>query len=261
MTIETQPTIKPGDPSFGPPKPDQASRERRGFSADAVLPRLIAPVVLAGILLVFSFLSPVFFSGSNLLGVLNQAAILALVATGMTVVVRAGGIDLSVGVALDLTALAAAAAIADGYRPWVALIVGLAFGLTVGLVNAALIVLLHIPSFIATLSVWFIGTSVQQLLTGGGAPIYLRKSQVPEGFALWGNGVVFGLPIPLVLAVLAAGVVYLGLDRTRWGRELTVAGEQRAASRIAGIRVSWLTVSAYLLGAAMAALGDRKSVV
>lgn len=255
MTIDTRQPVDPAEdgaramPGSGNPAP----RER--FRADVVLPRLIAPVVLAGILLVFSVLSPVFFSTDNLLGVLNQAAILALVAIGMTVVVRAGGIDLSIGVALDLAALAAAAAIADGYRPWVALIVGLAFGLTVGLVNAALIVLLHIPSFMATLSVWFIGTSVQQLLTGGGAPIYLQKSQVPEGFALWGNGTVLGLPIPLVLAVVAAGAVYLGLDRTRWGRELTVTGEQRTASRISGKRVSRLAVSAYVLGAALAALG------
>ncbi|MBG6182439.1 ribose transport system permease protein [Arthrobacter sp. CAN_A214] len=220
-----------------------------------VLPRLIAPVVLAGILIFFSALSPVFLSGENLMGVLNQAAILALVAIGMTVVVRAGGIDLSIGVALDLAALGAAAAIAGAYRPWVALTVGLAFGLAVGLVNAFLIVVLRIPSFMATLSVWFIGTSVQQLLTGGGAPIYLQKSQVPEGFVLWGNGAVLGIPIPLVLAVLVGAVVYLGLDKTRWGRELTVTGEQRTASRISGKRVSWLAMSAYLFGAGMAALG------
>ncbi|WP_104181864.1 ABC transporter permease [Arthrobacter sp. B0490] len=263
MTTDTQHTTNPRDdnsPDTSPgsrttPPTSRISGEPRRFRADVVLPRLIAPVVLAGILLAFSALSPVFFSSDNLLGVLNQAAILALVAIGMTVVVRAGGIDLSIGVALDLAALAAAAAIAGGYRPWVALTIGLAFGLTVGLVNAALIVLLRIPSFMATLSVWFIGTSVQQLLTGGGAPIYLQKSQVPDGFALWGNGAVLGIPIPLVFAVLVAAVVYLGLDRTRWGRELTATGEQRTASRISGKRVSWLAVSAYLLGAALAALG------
>ncbi|NKX49581.1 ABC transporter permease, partial [Arthrobacter deserti] len=129
----------------------------------AILPRLIAPLVFAAIMLAFTLLTPAFLTGDNLLAVLNQTAILALVAAGMTVVVRSGGIDLSVGVPLDLAALAAAAAIADHYVAWVAVAAGLAFGLAVGLVNAFLIVVLRIPPFLATLSVWFIGTSVQQL--------------------------------------------------------------------------------------------------
>ncbi|NKX54465.1 ABC transporter permease [Arthrobacter mobilis] len=235
-----------------------ATRNRPGLRpaprAADILPRLIAPLVLAAIMLAFSVLTPTFLTGDNLLAVLNQTAILALVAAGMTVVVRSGGIDLSVGVALDLAALAAAAAIAERYVPWVAVVVGLAFGLAVGLVNAFLIVVLRIPPFLATLSVWFIGTSVQQLLTGGGAPIYLVRSQVPEGFALWGNGYLLGVPFPVVAAVLVAGVVYLALDGTRWGRELTVTGEQPGASRISGKRVGALGASAYVLAAGVAAL-------
>jgi ribose transport system permease protein len=222
--------------------------------ATAALPRLIAPLVLAAIMLAFTVLTPTFLTADNLLAVLNQTAILALVAAGMTVVVRGGGIDLSIGVALDLAALAAAAAIADHYVPWVAVTVGLAFGLAVGLVNAFLVVVLRIPPFLATLSVWFIGTSVQQLLTGGGAPVYLVRSQVPEAFALWGNGNLLGIPLPVVAAVLVAGAVYLALDGTRWGRELTVTGEQPSASRISGKRVGALGASAYILAAGVAAL-------
>src|SRR4029453_10810048 len=176
-----------------PPPPTSLALRKKRPSIE--LPRLIAPLVLASIMLAFTLLTPTFLAADNLLGVLNQSAILALVASGMTVVVRAGGIDLSIGVALDLAALAAAAAIADHYVPWVAVAAGLAFGLSTGLVNALLIVALPIPPFLATLSVWFIGTSVQQLLTGGGAPGYLVRSQVPEGFALWGNGQLLGIPL------------------------------------------------------------------
>jgi ribose transport system permease protein len=215
---------------------------------------MIAPLVLAVIMLTFTLLTPTFLTGGNLLAVLNQTALLALVAAGMTVVVRGGGIDLSVGVALDLAALAAAAAVADGYVAWVAVVVGLAFGLAVGLVNAFLIVALHIPPFLATLSVWFIGTSVQQLLTVGGAPIYLVRSRVPEGFALWGNGYLLGIPLPVVAAVLVAGVAYLALDGSRWGRDLTVTGEQPSAARISGKRVGALGASAYVLAAGVAGL-------
>lgn len=216
--------------------------------------RLIAPVVLAAIMLTFTVLSPAFLTADNLLAVLNQTAILALVAAGMTVVVRAGGIDLSVGVALDLAALAAAGAIADHWVPWVAVTAGLAFGLTVGAVNAFLIVVLRIRPFLATLSVWFIGTSMQQLLTDGGAPIYLVRSRVPDGFALWGNGYLLGIPLPVLGAILAAGVIAVALDRSRWGRELTVSGEQPRAARITGKRVGALGASAYVLAAGVAAV-------
>ncbi|QTG82112.1 ABC transporter permease [Arthrobacter crystallopoietes] len=233
----------------------EGSKNYDGAAARAsqVLPRLIAPVALAGILLTFSLLSPNFLVPGNLLSVLSQMAILALVAVGLTVVVRAGGIDLSIGVALDLAALGAAALIADGYRAWVAIAVGLFFGLLVGAVNAALIVGLKIPPFLATLSVWFIGTSVQQLLTGGGAPIYLSTPRVPIEFALLGRGYVLDLDGVVLTVAIVAVVVAVLLGLTRWGRAVTLAGEQPTAARISGLRVNRLSVSAYLLCSLVAA--------
>ncbi|GAA1867187.1 ABC transporter permease [Paeniglutamicibacter psychrophenolicus] len=244
MTITQEPRIDVPAPRSSPPVPTTASVPGR---LRAVAPRLIAPVALAAILLGFGLLSPVFLSVGNLAGVLGQMAILALVATGLTIVVRAGGIDLSIGVAVDLAALGAAALIADGYRAWVAIVVGLLFGLLVGAVNAALIVGLRIPPFLATLSVWFIGTSVQQLLTGGGAPIYLSKPRVPIEFALLGRGYLVDVDGVIVSAALVALVVGALLGATRWGRGVTVTGEQPTAARISGLRINRITASAYLL--------------
>ncbi|MFE4542410.1 hypothetical protein [Arthrobacter sp. NPDC056727] len=73
------------------------------------------------------------------------------------------------------------------------------------------------------------------------------RSRVPESFAVWGNGYLLGIPLPVVAAVLVAGVVYLGLDGSRWGRELTVTGEQPSAARISGKRVGALSASAYVV--------------
>lgn len=231
-----------------PPVPEQpAAPSRPRLHLGDIAPRLIAPVALAAILLGFGMLSPAFLTAGNLAGVLGQMAILALVAIGMTIVVRAGGIDLSIGVAVDLAALGSAALIADGYRAWVAIAVGLAFGLVVGAVNAALIVGLRIPPFLATLSVWFIGTSVQQLLTGGGAPIYLSKPRVPIEFALLGRGYLLDVDGVIISALVAALLIGALLGATRWGRGVTVTGEQPTAARISGLRINRLTVSAYLL--------------
>jgi ribose transport system permease protein len=229
-----------------------AQKQRR--SAAELASRLLAPLVLGTILLVFSLMSSNFLQTDNLLQVLNQSAILALAAAAMTIVVRAGGIDLSIGVSLDLGALAAAALIADGYVPGVALVGGVLFGLTVGLVNAFLIVVLRIRAFLATLSMWFIGTSLQQVLSGGGAPIYLPKSTVPDGFAVLGNGTVGGLPVPVLVAIIVVLVAWMALDRSRWGRVLTAAGEQPSATRIAGRLTGVSLAGAYVLASALAAL-------
>jgi len=208
---------------------------------------LIAPATLGLIVLTFSLLAPAFLTVGNLLGILGQVALLALVAVGLTVVVRAGGIDLSIGVALDLGALASAWLISDGYRAWVAVVGGLIFALAVGVVNAVLIVGLRIPAFLATLSVWFVGTSVQQLLTGGGAPIYLSAPRVPEGFAVIGRGYFLDIDAAVINAAVVAVALGLLLGITRFGRELTLTGEQPSAARISGLRITPLLVSAYLL--------------
>lgn len=251
--LQAPPTGLPPGPgtAAGTPRTRTTTAARR---AGALAPRLITPVALAGVLFVFGTMSPVFLTAGNLLGVLAQLSILGLVATGLTIAVRAGGIDLSIGVALDLSALAAAALIYDGYRAWVAIVAGLLFGLLVGAINAALIFLLRIPPFLATLSVWFIGTSVQQLLTGGGAPTYLSSRPVPEGFALLGHGwfldIIDGTILILVLVALGTGLL---LSATRWGRAVTMAGEQPTAAAIGGLRVRRLGASAYILCSLVAA--------
>lgn len=248
--VSTGPAARPGTPAV----PRTEALVSKGHRLAALVPRLLTPIALAAVLLVFGSMSPVFLTPDNLLGVLAQLTVLGIVATGLTIAVRAGGIDLSIGVALDLSALAAAALIYDGYRAWVAIVGGLLFGLIVGLVNAALIFLLRIPPFLATLSVWFIGTSVQQILTGGGAPIYLSSRPIPEGFALLGHGwfldVVDGTILLLVLVALGVGLV---LGATRWGRAVTMAGEQPSAASIGGLRVRGLGASAYILCSLVAA--------
>ncbi|WP_345471607.1 ABC transporter permease [Glutamicibacter ectropisis] len=242
QTLSAPPAPRPLTP------PAKGPRKRGTLQAS----RLVAPATLALILIVFSVLSPVFFSVGNLVGILGQVALLALVAIGLTLVVRAGGIDLSIGVALDLGALASAWLINDGYRAWVAVVGGLLFALAVGLVNALLIVILKIPAFLATLSVWFVGTSVQQLLTGGGAPIYLSAPLVPDGFAVIGRGYFLNIDAAIINAVTIAVLVALLLGITRYGRKLTVAGEQPSAAKISGLRVNALIASAYLLCAVIA---------
>jgi len=216
--------------------------------------QLLAPLSLAAIVVTFGVLSENFLTGSNLQVVLASSALLALAAVAMTVVVRAGGIDLSVGVAVDLGAYGAAALVAAGYVPWVAVVGGLLCALVVGAVNAVLVTVVGIRPFLATLAVWLIGSSAQQLLTGGGAPIYLSRGETPDGFRVLGNGQVLGFDVPVAAALVGALVVAAALGATVWGRVLTAAGDQPSATRIAGGAAGPTTASAYLLAALVAGL-------
>lgn len=234
--------------SHGTPTPE------RLFSLAAAAPRLLAPVALAVILIFFAILSPRFLTSENLLSVLNQNALLLLAAIAMTVVVRAGGIDLSIGVAIDIAALTVASLLADGYVLWYALLFGLLAGASVGALNAFLIVILGIRPFLATLSVWFIGAGVQQVATGGGSPIYLSGPRTPPGFAQIGAGNVLGIAIPVLIALVVLGLVWVILERSRWGRVLTAAGAQPTATRIAGRLTRTAIISAYIFAALIAAI-------
>ncbi|TLK51973.1 ABC transporter permease [Glutamicibacter sp. V16R2B1] len=236
QTLERVNAVDQGTPTFG-------GRTKASTWSPS---RLIAPAALGLILLTFSVLSPVFLTVGNLVGILGQVSLLAMVAVGLTVVVRAGGIDLSVGVSLDLGALASAWLIADGYRAWVAVVGGLLIALVVGVVNALLIVALRIPAFLATLSIWFVGTSAQQLLTGGGAPIYLSAPRVPEGFAVLGRGYFLGVDAAVINTAAVVLGVGLLIGITRYGRTLTLTGEQPSAARISGLRTAPLLSSAYV---------------
>jgi len=219
-----------------------------------VLQRGSVVIAFALVCLFFTLRSDAFATGGNIEQILSQGAVLALVAMAMTVVVRAGGIDLSVGVALDIGALVAVSLLEDRYVTWIAVPAGVLAGAVLGSINALLIVRARINPFLATLSMLFIGQSIQRVYTEGGEPIYLRPSLVPESFAAIGRDQLLGLPVQVWLAVVVAVAVYVFLERLRAGRELTAVGAREDAARVAGLRVRRLTALAYILSAATCAL-------
>ncbi len=197
-------------------------------------------VVLAfiGLVVAFSIASPTFFTSANLYNVLvNNVVILAIVAIGMTIVITAGGIDLSVGVSVDMASMVFIMLLAAGYGAVFGVAVGLCAAAAVGLLNAILITRLKISPFLATLGVLFIGQSVQQIATGGGQPIYL----VTGSFAAVFNGIVrtqvLGIPMPLIVLAVAIAAVYAALHHSVFGRYVRAFGAQPGVAWYSGIRV------------------------
>lgn len=193
----------------------------------ALLP-LTLPLVFVLIVGVFALQAPGFLSSGNLKSlVLNNFVLLAIVAIGMTYAVAAGGIDLSVGTALDFASFSFVVLLNGGHGWAFAATGALLAALLVGVVNAGLIAGLRISPFLATLGTLFIGTSAQQLLSDGGQPIYIAQGLKPELTGL----------TPL-LVVLGLALFYgLALARGRLGRELLAQGTQPLLAYYSGLSV------------------------
>ncbi|MCL2895126.1 ABC transporter permease [Brenneria tiliae] len=202
-------------------------------------------LILLAFLLFFALSSPVFLTFGNWGNLLQGSAVLLIVALAMTLVVTAGGIDLSVGVALDFGAAFALVALKVYQLPWqAAVLAALAGGALVGLLNAGLIIYCRIKPFLATLGTWFIGSSVERIYTDGGGPIAYRR-MAPEYHQL-AVGDLWGIPLPILIGLALLVSYYLFFERTIAGKRIHAIGLNAPAALIAGVNVRrtlfWLLI-------------------
>jgi ribose transport system permease protein len=183
----------------------------------------------------------VFISRDNLLNISSQWAPAGVMAAGLTFVLIAGGIDLSIGANFNLCAVVAAA-IGQHHDPGIAFLAALAVGTGIGLVNALIVTITGIDSFIATLGVSFALTSISQILTGNQAYYVERNDFLSLGAGSWHT-------IPYAGMVMFGTFVLLGLVLSRgvYGQKIYAVGGNREASRLAGLRVQTLYGSTFVL--------------
>jgi ribose transport system permease protein len=217
------------------------------------LSNVVAQLAAAGALLViFVFLclvSPVFLSFNNLFNIVAQTTVTAVIALGMTLVIITAGIDLSVGSTAALGGMTGTLVMAHVGWPLGALI-GTLVGGAVGLVNGLLITKAHLNPFIATLG-------SQSAIRG---LVYLSTNAVgvynlPPDFAILGNGSIFGIPVPLLVLVLLAGIMHVVLSLTRLGRHAYAIGSNEEAARLSGISITWTLIAIYVILGLLAGLG------
>jgi ribose transport system permease protein len=214
------------------------------------LVRAVTPAALILLFVIFAVASPTFRTPGNLLHILvNNFTLPAIVALGMTLVVSAGGIDLSVGVSADIAAMVSVTLMSLGHGLALSLVAGLAGALVVGVVDAMLVTVFGISPFLATLGVLFIGESVQQLATNGGTPIYLVSNFPAAGLDFLAHGTVLGLPLPLWIVAVAVLLVQVLLTRTPFGRHVRAIGAEPRVARYSGVPVQRATWLVYILSA------------
>ncbi|WP_333826523.1 ABC transporter permease [Pararhodobacter sp.] len=209
--------------------------------------------LFAGFVIFFTSWNPVFLQGQNMLNIVEGSAVLLILALGMTLIVATGGIDLSVGIAMDFGAAFAIVAMKEYDAGWLtAACVGVGGGALVGILNSVLIVGLRVSPFMATIGTFFIGSSVQRIFTNGGGPISHRS--MPEGFRNIAMGDLGGVPNEVIIAGALAIIYYVILERSIWGRRIHAMGMQRSAAVVAGIRVNRLLILSYIGVAATCAV-------
>lgn len=195
-------------------------------------------IAFVALIVFFSISAEGFLSLQNFINLtVNKVVLLAIIALGMTIVIASGGIDLSVGVSVDMSSMVFIMLLAAGFSGVLGIAGGLSAALCVGLLNAALINRLNINPFLATLGILFIGQSTQQLASRGGQPIYLTRAEFAPTFEAISRTDLLGIPTPVVVLMVCAFAVYLALHHGAFGRYVRALGAQLGVAWYSGVRV------------------------
>lgn len=211
---------------------------------------LIALLVL---ILVVSFLSPNFFTPDNLLNILRQTSVNAIIAVGMTLVILTAGIDLSVGSILALTGALAATMVAADLPVIIAIPAALLAGAALGGISGAIIAKGKVQAFIATLVTMTALRGFTMVFTDG-RPISTGFSVNSDAFAVLGTGYWLGIPVPIWIMALVFALAWYLLNHTRLGRYIYALGGNESATRLSGINVDRVKIAVYTLCGALSAL-------
>jgi ribose transport system permease protein len=211
-------------------------------------------VFIAAVLacLALSLMTDAFTSERNLFNVARNFAFVAIIAIGMTAVIASGGIDLSVGSNVVLSAMVISVAMSGGMGFWLSAGLALGAALLVGLLNGILIAYAGMPAFVVTLGSLSAARSLAMVLSDNKM---IWEFGPDHGRLLWiGGGSTFGLPHPLYVLCVLAVVMSLVFRWTRWGQHLFAIGGNENAAVLAGIPVRRLKVSIYMFSAMTAGL-------
>ena len=209
------------------------------------LPFLTLIILFVGL----SLATPHFLTQTNLASVVRQTAVINIMALGMTLIIIAGGIDLSVGAILAMGGLLGTMAMEKGMPIVAGIIVGVLAGAVSGLVNGLLTTQLRINPFIVTLGTLGIFRGLT-LIISNGLPVH----QIPPAFSFLGEGNVLGVPFVLWILVVAAVLIHVILEHTRMGRYAFAIGSNPDAAYYAGIPVRFHTTAVYAIGGMLTGL-------
>ena len=214
-----------------------------------MMQRLLPFLSLIVLFAALAVASPHFLTQTNLASVVRQTAVINTMSLGMTVIIIAGGIDLSVGAMLAMSGVLGTMAMVSGMPVGAGVLIGVLAGLFWGAVNGFLTTRLRIAPFIVTLGTLGIIRGLTLIITSG-----LPVHGVPQHFAFLGAGNLLGVPFVLWVVLACALAMHVILEHTRLGRYAFAIGSNPEAAVYAGVPVAFNTTAIYALGGLLTGL-------
>jgi ribose transport system permease protein len=219
------------------------TRERLGD----IIAQMTAVAALIVAFIFLSFASPVFLTTDNLINIIEQNAVTATIALGMTFVIITAGIDLSVGSTAAMTGVLGVELIARGMDWPLAMLIAIIAGGIVGLGNGLLISFVKLNPFIATLGMMTVVRGLTDVYTNAVVVVGPASVLGPNNFGVIGLGKVAGIPVALMILVVLSVLAHFLLSRTRLGRYTYAIGSNQEAARLSGIPVKKYLLMVYVI--------------
>ena len=239
--LKTTDPVQVGNQTIAKPESAPTSRSRRLFN---VLGPFLGLILVVGLFSLSPTVRPYFLTGPNLKIILTQTVIVAMGALGMTLIIVSGGIDLSVGSVVALTSVAGALVLVKGCGPWVVVLLSIAVGAGIGLLNGLVIGGLRMMPFIVTLGMMGIARGAAKWLSGN-QTISAPDSPINGIMDLKDPTRLFPLPLGVWITIGLAILTAIVMRNTVFGRYIFALGSNEAAARLCGIRVNLQKVLIY----------------
>ncbi|MGN0987246.1 MAG: ABC transporter permease [Otoolea sp.] len=207
-------------------------------------------VIFALICIIAAVFVPRFASADNLILIVKQSAIPVIACIGMTMVLMTGGIDLSLGYTIGLSSTMIGILVKTQEMAYVpAILITLAVGALIGLINGICVQVIKVPAFITTLGTGYIVYGIAQIVSHGEA-----VNRLPKSFLAIGKTNVLGFNTTVVIAVIICLIFFYLLHLSTFGRNLTSFGLSEPASRLSGVSTAKINIMVYAICAVLASL-------
>lgn len=211
--------------------------------------RAVVPVIFLVMVAVFFALDPKYLSTTNIINVLNQTSILAIVTVGASVVIFGGGFDLSAGSIVALSAVIGAIVVGETDMVILGVLAGIVTGTLIGIGNGVVVGYLGVSPLIVTLGTLNIGRGLA-LIASAGTAIY----SFPSFYTDFGTSRIMGVPTLFLIAVAAFLLMQLVLRYTTFGMQVYAVGGNPTAARLSGINVPLIRTATFAISGAMCGL-------
>jgi ribose/xylose/arabinose/galactoside ABC-type transport system permease subunit len=216
----------------------------RNFSFNKFITKRGTGLVMIVVLFALGLRSPLFFAPNNIMDVLKQGGILTMLSLGMTMVLVCGGFDMGAGATVQFVCNITAGLILAGTAPLLTLPIGILLGFAIGLLNAFLVIVIHIPTFVATLGTMFMVQGLTQIYNKGKVMSIVAQPY----FSFLGQGYIAGVvPALFLIVIVLAVIIHFFLKNTGTGLRMYASGENSQAAILRGVNTVKYILIGYVL--------------